>query len=96
MLVFANQEDKMIQGERNTETPINDVRGKKTQQGTTHDAQIGIGPLSPEICGEKVLHIRQQLTEGKYNFDKRLNIAFDKLLDELFGQDSDTKSLTGA
>jgi hypothetical protein len=75
---------------------MNDVRGKKTQPGTTHCVQIGVGSPSPEICGEKVLHLRQLLAEGKYDFDNRLNVAFDKLLDELFGQERETRSLTGS
>ena len=37
----------------------------------------------PEIRREKVLHIRQQLTEGKYNLNKRLDIALDKVLEDL-------------
>jgi len=37
----------------------------------------------PEIRREKVLHIRQQLTEGKYNLSTRLDIALDKVLEDL-------------
>jgi len=37
----------------------------------------------PEIRREKVLHIRQQLTEGKYNLNQRLDIALDKVLEDL-------------
>jgi hypothetical protein len=96
MFVLAGQSDGTIADEKSTETTMNDVRGKKTQPGTTHGVQIGVGSPSPQICGEKVLHIRQQLAAGKYDFDKRLNVAFDKLLDELFGQESKTRSLTGS
>ncbi len=96
MLVFAKKKDEMIPNERNTKIPTSDVLGKKTQPGITHGVQIGIGSPSPETCGEKVLHIRQQLAEGKYDIDKRLNVAFDNLLDELFGQESKTRSLTGS
>jgi hypothetical protein len=95
MLVFAKEEDNATMVERSIETPMDDVRGKKMQPGTIHGVQKGVGSPSPEICEEKVLHIRQQLGEGKYDFDKRLNIIFDKLLDELFGQDRKTRSLTG-
>lgn len=96
MLVFPKKQDELVAVEKSTETAMNDVRGKKTQPGTTHCVQTGVGPPSPEICGEKVLHIRQELAESKYDFDKRLNVAFDMLLDELFGQDSETGSLTGS
>jgi hypothetical protein len=37
----------------------------------------------PEIRREKVLNIRQQLTEGKYNLNQRLDIALDKVLEDL-------------
>ena len=37
----------------------------------------------PEIRREKVLHIRQQLTKGKYNLNQRLDIALDKVLEDL-------------
>jgi hypothetical protein len=95
MFVLAGQSDETIADEKSIETTMNDVRDKKTRPGTTHCLQIGVGSPSPEICGEKALHIRQQLAEGKYDFDERLNVAFDKLLDELFGQERKTRSLTG-
>ena len=37
----------------------------------------------PEIRRQKVLHIRQQLTQGNYNLNKRLDIALDKVLEDL-------------
>jgi len=37
----------------------------------------------PEVRREKVLDIRRQLTEGKYNLNERLDIALDRVLDEL-------------
>ena len=37
----------------------------------------------PEVRREKVLDVRRQLTEGKYDFNDRLNIALDKVLEEL-------------
>ena len=37
----------------------------------------------PEIRREKVLDVRRQLTEGKYNLDERLDIALDKVLEQL-------------
>lgn len=39
----------------------------------------------PEIRQEKVLDVRRQLTEGKYNLDERLDIALDKVLEYLTG-----------
>ncbi len=37
----------------------------------------------PELRREKVLDIRRQLTEGKYNLNERLDVALDRVLDEL-------------
>jgi len=37
----------------------------------------------PEVRKEKVLGVRRQLTEGKYNLDERLDVALDKVLEHL-------------
>ncbi|MHC4571347.1 MAG: flagellar biosynthesis anti-sigma factor FlgM [Planctomycetota bacterium] len=37
----------------------------------------------PEVRKEKVLDIRRQLNKGKYNLNMRLNIALDKVLEDL-------------
>lgn len=37
----------------------------------------------PEIRKEKVLDVRQQLTEGKYEFNEHLDLALDKVLEDL-------------
>ena len=37
----------------------------------------------PEVRKEKVLCIRQQLTEGGYNLNERLDSALEKVLEEL-------------
>ncbi len=37
----------------------------------------------PEIRREKVLDVRQQLTEGKYDLNERLDVALDKVLEHL-------------
>lgn len=39
----------------------------------------------PEVRKEKVLDVRRQLTEGKYNLDERLDVALDKVLENLTG-----------
>jgi hypothetical protein len=39
--------------------------------------------LLPEIRKEKVLDVRQQLTEGKYDLNGRLDVALDKVLEDL-------------
>ena len=37
----------------------------------------------PEIRKEKVLNVRRQLTKGKYKLNERLDIALDKVLEDL-------------
>ena len=37
----------------------------------------------PEVRRYKILNVRRQLTEGKYNLNKRLNFAVDKVLEDL-------------
>ncbi len=37
----------------------------------------------PEVRKEKVLDVRRQLTEGKYDLNKRLSVALDKVLEDL-------------
>ena len=39
--------------------------------------------LLPEVRKEKVLDVRRQLTEGKYDLNERLEIALDKVLEHL-------------
>lgn len=39
--------------------------------------------LLPETRREKVLNVRRQLTEGKYNLNERLDVALDKALEDL-------------
>ena len=37
----------------------------------------------PEVRQKKVLDVRRQLTEGEYDLNKRLDIALDKVLEDL-------------
>ena len=37
----------------------------------------------PEVRKEKVLGVRKQLTEGKYDLNRRLDVALDKVLEDL-------------
>ncbi|MHC4105409.1 MAG: flagellar biosynthesis anti-sigma factor FlgM [Planctomycetota bacterium] len=37
----------------------------------------------PEVRKEKVLDVRQQLNKGEYNLNERLNVALDKVLEDL-------------
>ena len=37
----------------------------------------------PEVSREKVLDVRQRLTKGQYDLNERLDIALDKVLEDL-------------
>ena len=37
----------------------------------------------PEVRQEKILDVRQQLTEGKYDLSQRLDVAIDRVLEQL-------------
>jgi hypothetical protein len=37
----------------------------------------------PEVRKEKVLDVRRQLTEGKYDVNERLDVALDRVLEDL-------------
>ena len=37
----------------------------------------------PEVRRDKVLDVRKQLTDGKYDLNERLNLAMDKVLEDL-------------
>ncbi len=37
----------------------------------------------PEVSQDKILNVRRQLTKGKYDLNERLDIALDKVLEDL-------------
>jgi hypothetical protein len=39
--------------------------------------------VMPEVRKQKVLKVRRQLTEGRYNLAERLDLALEKVLDDL-------------
>ncbi len=39
--------------------------------------------VMPEVRKQKVLNVRRQLTEGNYNLTERLDLALEKVLDDL-------------
>jgi hypothetical protein len=40
----------------------------------------------PEVRRDKILDVRRQLTDGKYELNERLDIALDKVLEDLTAQ----------
>jgi hypothetical protein len=57
--------------------------GKKGQSKTFIRIPKNIDSVPTQSNREKVLVIRQQLIEGNYDFDTRLNIALDRLFENL-------------
>ncbi len=53
----------------------NKARGRITAPAKNH--------LLPLVRKKKILEVRQQLAEGTYDIDERLNVALDHLLDDL-------------
>ncbi len=37
----------------------------------------------PELRRQKILNVRRQITEGRYNLSERLDIALDRVLEDL-------------
>lgn len=67
--------------------------GQSVQAGAPRD-QVEISPLGkmldgisqmPEIRHEKVEEIRRQIAEGTYETPAKLELALDRMLDELLG-----------
>lgn len=67
--------------------------GQTVQAGATRD-QVEISPLGrmldgieglPEIRHERVEEIRRQIAAGTYETTEKLDIALDRLIDELSG-----------
>ncbi len=83
MFVLTRQRGEANAVEKGTETTMGDVRGKKAQPGTHHGMPKRAALLSQEMRKENVHGIRQQLAENKYDIGKRLNIAFNKLFEDL-------------
>lgn len=42
--------------------------------------------MLPEVRKDKVLSVRQQLTKGQYDLNERLDVALDKVLEDLTTQ----------
>jgi len=84
MLTVVRSENRGTR--RNRQVMMGAAHGKRTPSLTSPSTQHTDAPRSPEIRLEKVLYIRAQLAKGKYDFRKRLDIAFENLLGDLAGQ----------
>ena len=82
---FKHQNHQVTPGDKQS-APDQDVMMEKILENlnTTPMGQVlkKIASL-PEVRQDKVLNVRRQLTDGKYNLNERLNIALDKVLEDL-------------
>ena len=83
MSVLNQQNTESTVIAENTDASVNCGDGNKTQVRISAQAFDSL----PLVRQKKILEIRQQITEGKYDLDKRFNIAFDRLLEDLSAKD---------
>jgi hypothetical protein len=77
-----------------TTTP--NVYSDKVRQGTTARLLEKVASL-PKARREKILAVRYQLDAGKYSIDERLNVATDRLIENLLTKEmkeNEVKSTT--
>ena len=84
MLDLSQQNNEPNVIAENTDVYLDGASDNKSQGKITASALQKIHSLPP-VRKEKVLKVRQQLTENTYDIDERLNIAFDRLLEDLIG-----------
>ncbi|MHC4489144.1 MAG: carbon storage regulator [Planctomycetota bacterium] len=98
MLVVTGQgtkEELIMIGDR-VQITMAKVRGDNVQLGITARVSKRIASL-PKVRKEKVITVRRQLAKGKYPINERLNVALDKLLDDLITkrvEENEEKSTT--
>jgi len=72
------------------------VRGDKIRPGITARVSERIASL-PRVRKQKVLTVRRQLAVGKYPINEQLNVALDKLIEDLITkrvEENEEKSTT--
>jgi len=66
----------------NTGVSLNCGYGNKVRVRTANPAIQNVHSL-PRVRKRKILEIRQQLIQGTYDIDKRLNTVLDRLLEDI-------------
>lgn len=79
MSFSSQQKDGTAVIVRNTEIHLTKGIGNKTRGRITAPAMQNT-PSPPRIRKKKVLAVRQQLAEGRYDLDEHLDSAVDRLL----------------
>jgi hypothetical protein len=68
----------------NTSVSLDWGNGNKTPKRITAPAMQNIRSL-PQVDKKKISLVRQQLVEGTYDINKRLDIVLDRLIESLIG-----------
>jgi anti-sigma28 factor (negative regulator of flagellin synthesis) len=79
MSVLSWQKNESAVVAKNAEIPLGEGAGNKAQGRITALAMQN-NPSLPRIRKKKVVAVRQQLAEGRYNLDERLDAALERLL----------------
>jgi anti-sigma28 factor (negative regulator of flagellin synthesis) len=66
----------------NTSVSLDWGTGNKTRKRITARAFQNIRSL-PQVRKKKILEVRQQLVEGTYDIDKRLNTVLDRFIEDI-------------
>jgi anti-sigma28 factor (negative regulator of flagellin synthesis) len=82
MTVLSQQNTQATATAENTDISLNWGASNNARGRITAPA-LQKKHLLPLVRQKKILEIRQQITEGTYDLDKRLNIALDYLLDDI-------------
>jgi len=83
MTVLNQLNHESSESAKNTDISLNCDAENKAYERITALAFCSL----PSARKKKVREIRQQLIEGKYDIDKRLNIVLDRLIEDLIAED---------
>jgi hypothetical protein len=89
MSVLSWQKNELTAIVENTEIPLSENAGNMAR-GKIMTPPLQNIPSLPSGRKEKVLAARQQLAEGRYDLDVRLDVALDHLLESIITQNSTT------
>ena len=84
MSILSQQKDGVTIIAENTDSNSDCGLGSKSHGRIIASALQKIR-LLPSVRKEKILKVRQQLAEGTYDIDRRLDVALDRLLEDLIG-----------
>ncbi len=96
VLPVKGQKHGSVKARERVRTTTPNVHGDKVRQRTTARLLEKVASL-PKARKEKVLAVRQMLDAGKYSIDERLNVAIDRLIENLLTKEmkeNEVKSTT--